>query len=65
MEPSRPREPLVEEVDRVETPVVGVQVESTGLAYERTYVGGLPSDDEVKEDPEDSDGAILSPPGRP
>ena len=31
MEPSRPREPLVEEVDRVETPVVGVQVESEDM----------------------------------
>ncbi|KAG4284652.1 hypothetical protein FPRO04_05034 [Fusarium proliferatum] len=37
----------------VDMPEVGVQVESTGLTYVRPYVGGRPSDEEVKDEPED------------
>jgi hypothetical protein len=39
---------------------VGVQVESLGLVRDRVYVGGRPSEDDVKEEPEDSEGAIVT-----
>ncbi|KAF4457864.1 hypothetical protein F53441_303 [Fusarium austroafricanum] len=46
-------DPSVVGAEMVDMPEVGVQVESTGLTYVRPYVGGRPSDDEVKDEPED------------
>ena len=36
-----------------DTVVVGVKVESTGLAYALRYDGGMPSDEELKEEEEE------------
>lgn len=46
-------DPSVVGAEMVDMPEVGVQVESTGLTYVRPYVGGRPSDEEVKDEPED------------
>lgn len=43
----------------VEAPEVGVQVESRGLVYGWPYEGGRPREEEVKEEPEEDEAAML------